>query len=56
MLRLFRFFLGFVLLLGLLLGGAFIYLRLSLPKLKGELVVAGVQADVTILRDRNADS
>ena len=54
MLRLFRFLLGFVLLLGLLLGGAFIYLRLSLPKLKGELVVAGVQADVTILRDRNA--
>ena len=35
-----------------LLAGAFLYLRLSLPQLEGELVLPGLAAPVEIVRDR----
>jgi penicillin G amidase len=44
--------LGVVLLGALALGGGYLWLRGSLPQVEGEIVVAGLGAPVTIVRDR----
>lgn len=45
--------LGLVLVIAAVLGGLYLYLRTSLPKLDGALMVAGLDGPVTIQRDAN---
>src|SRR3954464_9807569 len=42
---------GLLLLLLLVLGGGYLYLRSSLPRVEGRLTVQGITAPVTIARD-----
>src|SRR4051794_12590045 len=42
---------GFLILLLLVLGGGFLYLRSSLPQVEGRVTVRGLNAPVTIARD-----
>ena len=42
---------GFLILLLLVLGGGYLYLRSSLPQVEGRVAVAGLNAPVTIARD-----
>lgn len=42
------------LLIGGILGGGYVYLRRSLPPLSGTLNIAGLQASVTVYRDKSA--
>src|ERR1044071_4977140 len=46
-----RLLIGLVLLLLLLAGAGYLYLRSSLPQIEGRVVVAGITAPVTIARD-----
>ncbi len=46
-----RILLGLLLLLLILGGGAYLYLRSSLPQVEGRIVVEGLKAEVTIARD-----
>ena len=45
---------GTLLLLLILGGGAYLYLRSSLPQVDGRIVVVGLKAEVTITRDRDS--
>ena len=48
-----RIFLGLVLAVVVVLVGAYVYLRQSLPKTEGEIALAGLAAAVEVLRDRH---
>ncbi|MBS3966040.1 MAG: penicillin acylase family protein [Truepera sp.] len=54
MLRLLHVLLGLLLVIALLAVGGVLYLRTSLPQLRGELTLAGLSAPVEVLRDRHA--
>lgn len=54
MLRLLRGLFFFVLLLILAVVGAYVYLRMSLPKVNGSLTIPGVSESVEITRDQHA--
>jgi len=54
MLRLRRVLLGLLLVIALLAVGGVLYLRTSLPQLRGELTITGLSAPVEVLRDRHA--
>jgi penicillin G amidase len=54
MLRLVRGLFFLVVLLVLVVLGAYFYLRMSLPKISGSLTVPGLQESVEITRDKNA--
>ena len=43
---------GLVLLIGAIAGGGYLWLRQSLPQIDGEIMVAGLEAPVTVVRDR----
>jgi penicillin amidase len=45
-------FAGLVLLVGAIAGGGYLWLRQSLPQIDGEIMVAGLEAPVTVVRDR----
>jgi penicillin G amidase len=54
MLRLLRGFFIFIVLLVLALLGAYVYLRMSLPKVNGSLTIPGLTESVEIIRDQHA--